>query len=144
VLTPCLLRLCPGVASPAALSGAGPLSAAPPLALPPGTDPSRPLELLLQLLELCLDGPVLSAVVNSVLEGLSASCVSASIDPAASPGSPACAGLRLATALASRPAMRAAWVRHPDMWQASGARWDVGRAGGCGSAGCGSRGSLRG
>ena len=60
---------------------------------------------------------MLSAVVNCLLEALSRRCVSAALVPEQFPYSASCPYLAVAVSVASRPPLRAAWLRHPNLWQ---------------------------
>ncbi|GLC37744.1 hypothetical protein PLESTM_000643800 [Pleodorina starrii] len=123
VLMPAMLRLAAGASDGAASAGAaattlGYLGAG---AAGAGGSPSHgssvALSGLLQLLELCLEPEMLSAVVNCLLETLSRRCVSAALVPEQFPYSASCPYLGLAAAIAGRPAARGAWLRHPNLWQ---------------------------
>ncbi|KAG2499059.1 hypothetical protein HYH03_003244 [Edaphochlamys debaryana] len=128
LLTPYLLDpyIIGGVLTPTLLRLAGPAtSSSTPSSAPPSTPssasasaPSSPLASMLQLLELCLEPELLAAVVPCVLEALARKCVSAALVPDQFPTSASWPFLRLAAAIASRPPMRAAWLRSPNLWQA--------------------------
>ncbi|GIL47203.1 hypothetical protein Vafri_4076 [Volvox africanus] len=109
VLMPAMLRLtpCTGSGTPGASSTAAVV----------GSSGGAALSSFLKLLELCLEPEMLSAVVNCVLETLSRRCISAALVPEQFPYSASCPYLALAVAIASRDLLRAAWLRHPNLWQ---------------------------
>ncbi|KXZ52881.1 hypothetical protein GPECTOR_8g261 [Gonium pectorale] len=110
VLMPAMLRLT-GNSSGTSSGTSAPLAAGPASGFP-----SPPIASLLQLFELCLEPELLAAVVNVLLEALSRRCVTAALVPEQFPYSGSCQYLALAVALASRPALRAAWLRAPGLW----------------------------